>query len=386
MKFIGFSRSLRPARSLAYALIAAAAAVTLGSPNVAWARIYVAESLVSTPQARVFTNSGTPFTSLSGFDPGTSVQGVALSGNNVFVGDFLGMIHRYTLDGSFVDIYPSGGTHIVDLAASASHVFAKFEDGHVGKYGLDGTPVNASFITGLPVGIPGIAVEGSRLLVPAAGGVLAEYNAGTGALVNPALITSSLNSFGAVAVSGSRLFVADVFTGEIGQYDAVTGAVIDPFLIDGVRAHGLAASGPRLWFSHIVDGLPIVSQYDVISGAFAHTPRSAGFFGTLLKQVAATPYGDLNDDNDLDAQDYLTLASNLHADVSAMTFDQAAALGDLTGDKIIDGNDFADFRLSYEVVHGPGSFVALLTALPEPDAWRMAIVAFISLAAARTRR
>ncbi len=281
-----------------------------------------------------------------------------------------------------MDDYPSGATHIVNLAASETHLFVMFESGVVGKYTLNGVPVNPAFITGLQIGETGIAVSGSRLLL-ANSGVVAEYDAGTGALVNPSLVTPSLLApISSISVSGGHLFCSTFINGTIAEYDAVTGDAINEALITGLGLpFTVAASGPRLLFQH--DN--VIGQYDLQSD---HLIDSAKITSALisLTNFAATPYGDLDEDNDLDDQDYLTLAAHLHTDVSAMTLDQAAALGDLTGDKKIDGDDFADFRLSYEDIHGPGSFVALLTALPEPAAWRLAFLALTCLTAARTRR
>jgi hypothetical protein len=60
-----------------------------------------------------------------------------------------------------------------------------------------------------------------------------EYDATTGAAINPLLI-GGLNSPVAMAVSGGDLYVADSGNETVGVYDAVTGAVINTSLISGL--------------------------------------------------------------------------------------------------------------------------------------------------------
>ena len=77
--------------------------------------------------------------------------------------------------------------------------------------------------------------------------------------------------------------------------------------------------------------------------------------------------GDFDDDGDVDVTDYLTLATHLHTDVSALTTAQSYAIGDLTTDLAIDGNDYRAFRFAYDDANGVGSFVAMVAGIPEPS-------------------
>jgi hypothetical protein len=52
-------------------------------------------------------------------------------------------------------------------------------------------------------------------------GVLSEYNATTGEVINANLITG-LKFPGGLAVSGNKLFVANHVGGTVGEYDATT--------------------------------------------------------------------------------------------------------------------------------------------------------------------
>ena len=93
--------------------------------------------------------------------------------------------------------------------------------------------------------------------------------------------------------------------------------------------------------------------------------------------------GDFDDDGDVDQADYLTLATHLHTNVSSLTPAQAYLLGDLTRDLTINGHDYRAFRFAYVEANGPGSFVAMLAAVPEPSAGMLA--AIVVVAACRRR-
>jgi len=95
---------------------------------------------------------------------------------------------------------------------------------------------------------------------------------------------------------------------------------------------------------------------------------------------------DLNFDDELDEQDWLTFVANHAADLSAFSLAEAYALGDLNGDG---ENDFLDFRLfqsDYIAANGEAAFQDLLSQVPEPGTLVMAMVfATLSLVTLRPR-
>ena len=108
-------------------------------------------------------------------------------------------------------------------------------NGTIGEYGLDGSTVNASLISGLnnPYGI---AISGNDLFV-ARGDTTFEYTT-AGVTVNTSLITR-LAQLSSIAVSGNDLFVGDVIRGIICKY-TTTGATIAAPLITGMTPAGIA--------------------------------------------------------------------------------------------------------------------------------------------------
>lgn len=79
-------------------------------------------------------------------------------------------------------------------------------------------------------------------------------------------------------------------------------------------------------------------------------------------------FGDIDHNCSLDADDWDTLRSNQHADLSGLTEAEAYARGDLNGDLLNDHTDFVLFKGEFEKVNGLGAFVAMLNSVPEPTA------------------
>lgn len=99
--------------------------------------------------------------------------------------------------------------------------------------------------------------------------------------------------------------------------------------------------------------------------------------GTTFADVAVVKVflpGDFDKDGHVDLTDYLTLSANLFTDVSGLTVQQAYLLGDMTSDRLINGNDLRSFRFAYDDANGEAAFVAMLASIPEPAAGVLAAV------------
>jgi hypothetical protein len=78
--------------------------------------------------------------------------------------------------------------------------------------------------------------------------------------------------------------------------------------------------------------------------------------------------GDLDGDVDMDAADWNILRSSQHGDFTGLTDQEKYLAGDLNADGFNNHADFVLFKNAFDQANGPGSFVAMLTSVPEPSA------------------
>ncbi|MBA4104642.1 MAG: hypothetical protein C0485_02710 [Pirellula sp.] len=93
--------------------------------------------------------------------------------------------------------------------------------------------------------------------------------------------------------------------------------------------------------------------------------------------------GDFNQDNAINAADWVIFRTNQQANLSALTLQQAFFLGDLNSDKKNNYADFNIFKQLYDVANGAGAFTAMVASVPEPTGLAMAGVATTLLISCR---
>ena len=144
-----------------------------------------------------------------------------------------------------------------------------------------------------------------------------------------------------------------------------TGAFLDDF---GFKTQFIVT--PEMVGQTVTFEVGAREDYAVIDGYLFIQDDSLNLLDLYSQQevdAALVPYGDLDDDRDLDLADYLILSANLLTDVSLLTTAQAYLLGDLTADLRIDGRDFVAFLQAFQDYNG-FPFVAV----PEPSAGALA--------------
>src|SRR5262245_39947045 len=94
--------------------------------------------------------------------------------------------------------------------------------------------------------------------------------------------------------------------------------------------------------------------------------------------------GDFDSDGDIDSNDWVIFRTNQEADLSAQTLEAAYFHGDLDKNRTNDHLDFAIFKDLFEATHGAGSFVAMVSSVPEPSS--ALLILFTGLFARPVRR
>jgi hypothetical protein len=77
--------------------------------------------------------------------------------------------------------------------------------------------------------------------------------------------------------------------------------------------------------------------------------------------------GDLNTDGAINAADWVVLRSNQFVSQAGKSLAEAYRLGDLTGDRVNNHNDFRAFKNAYDAANGVGAFAAMVASVPEPS-------------------
>lgn len=91
-------------------------------------------------------------------------------------------------------------------------------------------------------------------------------------------------------------------------------------------------------------------------------------FGQAFADVLATPFGDLDYDGRVDADDWTILSTYAQTSTAGLSLLESYARGDLDGDGWNGVQDFALFKDAYQQENGLGSFALLLAGVPEPSA------------------
>jgi hypothetical protein len=75
---------------------------------------------------------------------------------------------------------------------------------------------------------------------------------------------------------------------------------------------------------------------------------------------------DLSGNCHVGVEDWTRFRTGQQVDLNGLTHAQAYAMGDLNGDFRNDHADFVIFKTAFDAANGSGSFVTMLTSVPEP--------------------
>jgi len=207
-------------------------------------------------------------------------QSATVLGQIYVTNAFANTIGKYGLDGSVVsDSLITGLDFPFDIAVFGDNIYvANLSSGVVGKYTTDGTTVNASLISGFPDLTALTVADGFLYVVDAVNGTVGKYNL-DGTVVNAGLVMGLGSTPEGVAVSGTDLFVANPGNGTIGKYMTDGGIINRDFIIDVPDPRRLAVAGGILYVSNF--GAGTIGSYDAATGATLDLALITGLSGPL---------------------------------------------------------------------------------------------------------
>lgn len=192
----------------------------------------------------------------------TSAQIYAGGAQSTYIGE-------YNFNGSTVNAnLISTAYEPWNLEIFGTTLYSCNHDGSLGVYNLDGTVVSTNFLVG--GGAFDVALSGTTLYATAYSSYVSTYNASTGAQINPHFIvlnpdTNVTYTDTGIAISGNHLFVAEGAPGIIEEYDATTGALIQSNFITGLHSpNDIKISGNDLFVLNQSDS---IGEYDATTGA-----------------------------------------------------------------------------------------------------------------------
>jgi hypothetical protein len=255
-------------------------------------------AFVATVNAQLFVLSSTPSTGivsefsattgaaispalLSGATGTNNAVAMAIHGDNLFILTYGGNgIVEYTTAGAIVNpAFASGLNHGVAIAVSNNNLFVLTsgpeQGGSVAEYdATTGASINPMLIpggTGYANGVATVANTNDLFVMSStvATGVVSEFDATTGTAINPTMLAGAIgtNNAVAMAINGNDIFIL-TSTGGLGEY-TTSGAIVNPLFESGIN-HGVAlavsdndlfvlTSGPEQGGS--------VAEYDATTGA-----------------------------------------------------------------------------------------------------------------------
>ena len=193
---------------------------------------------------------------------------------------FANTIGKYGVDGSIVsDSLVTGLDFPFDIAVFGDNIYvANLSSGIVGKYTTDGATVNASLVSGFPGLIALTVAEGFLYVVDAVDGTVGKYDL-EGTVVDAGLVMGLGSTPEGIAISGTDLFVANPGNGTIGKYTTDGGIINRDFIIDVPDPRRLAVHGGVLYVSNF--GAGSISTYDAATGATLDAALLTGLSGPL---------------------------------------------------------------------------------------------------------
>jgi len=197
-----------------------------------------------------------------------------------------------------------------------------------------------------------------------------------------------ISSTDGVFNEASATFLADSAPGEWRQLSKAGGVQdLSEGFLDSVgyslTSGSIIGLGAGAWTPHFSEAGDVTFQY-LVAGSDVPVKGFVEFVGNGGSSFA---FLDLNFDGSVNIGDWETfLGVTTTADLSALSEAQAYRKGDLDGDLRLGLNDFIVFEREYDRINGVGSFMAVLSEVPEPTSVWLGVTAATLLATTRRPR
>ena len=194
---------------------------------------------------------------------------VAVSGDSIYVGSLLNgpRIGKYNLDGSAVNTSFISGFRSNGIAVSGANLYATaYIDGTIGHYNsITGAAINAPLVSGLEAANPyAITLDKSGNMYVANYGArtVSKYSA-EGTLLEPALISAMGGLFGIAIDDNGNVYTTDFDGGHIIKYNVATGEF--GYIRSGLsNPTGIVFNDGKLYVGEYTDG--VIGVYDLNGG------------------------------------------------------------------------------------------------------------------------
>jgi hypothetical protein len=209
------------------------------------------------------------------FESAVDISGIVVVGSNLYlVNTQASTVEKYTTSGSLVSSNLLSGTTLFyptdGITSDGTYLYATDRyDGYVGKFLLDGTVVNETFLSNLD-SPAGISVFGGYLYVTNRNaGTVQKFNASSGGLDTLFHTITGLNDPTDIAVTSSNVFVAEFGSGRVDKFALNGTTVSSPLTTGSGHPYGLAVSGSTLLVGDAIDG--VIRSFDSSNGALINS-------------------------------------------------------------------------------------------------------------------
>jgi hypothetical protein len=224
-----------------------------------------------------YSVTGVPIASPLAHVQAGDLEGIAVSGNDLFTADsYSGTVGEYNLttgqpiNPSFISL-PFAGSYGI---AVSNNILYVTNNSTLYAFDITGPPIALWTVSNLGA-TAGVTVAGTNVFVingssNGSSNGIGEYNALTGTVESANLVTGLYDTF-SLTTDGNYLYTSSYAGGTVSKF-TLSGQTVNANLVTGIPdgANGLAVSANKLYVADIFQ----VQEYDATTGAYVRTINS----------------------------------------------------------------------------------------------------------------